>query len=106
MKRDPVRIPVKDPNTDRALEDMRRTFQEARLSQPTVIRSVELADGVRVVVRHGLGRKYTAVFPSAIRGATAAGYILEEEPTDRAREIWLTANDFGATVTVDLLVHV
>lgn len=104
--RDPYRVPVPDPQTDRALEDMRRVMQETRLAQPVIIRKVELANGTRTVIRHGLGRKYVAVFCSPVRGASATGRIVEEEPTDRSREIWLTATGFGAAVEVDLQVHV
>jgi hypothetical protein len=104
--RDPYYVPVKDPQTDRALEDMRRVMQEARRALPVVIKDVELADGTRTVIKHGLGRKYVAVFCSPVRGASATGRIVEEEPTDRAREIWLTATGFGGAVEVDLQVHV
>jgi hypothetical protein len=104
--RDPIRVPVKDPETDRALEDVRRTISDLRKAQPRLIESVSLANGTRTVIKHGQGRKYVAVFPSAIRGASATGRIVEEEPTDRTREIWLTATGWGGAITVDLMVWV
>lgn len=104
--RDPIRVPVKDPDTDRSLEDLRRVVTDLRKALPRLIESVELANGTRTVIKHGQGRKYVAVFPSAVRGASSTGRIVEEEPTDRTREIWLTATGWGAVITVDLMVWV
>ena len=106
MSRDVIRIPVKDLDTERALEDVRRTFSDLRKGLPQLVQNVELANGTKTVVRHKLGRKYIAVFPSAVRGATSTGRIVESEPDDRTREIWLTATGWGGAITVDLMVWV
>ncbi len=105
VNRDPIRIPVVDASADRALEDIRKVFSELRLSLPTLIEDVTLANGTRTVIQHRIGRKYRAVFVSPPKGATATGRIVEEEPIDRTREIWLTATGHGAAVVVDLLVY-
>jgi hypothetical protein len=101
----PYRMPIADSVINAAVEDHRRVQQDALRNQPVVIADIVLADGTRTVVRHGLGKRYTSVFCSPVRGATATGRIVEETPTDRGREIWLTATGFGAAVTVNLLVY-
>lgn len=105
-KRDPYRIPTGLERVDRALDDVRRIQRDARVAEPVLLEDVQLANGTRTVVRHRLDRKYRAVFVSPPRGATATGRIVEEEPTDRTKEIWLTATGHGAVITVDLLVYV
>lgn len=101
----PYRIHLDDSKTDQAMEDHRRVLQDMLRTLPVVIRDVELANGTRTVVKHGLGRKYTSVFVSPVRGATATGRVVDDESTSTDREIWLTATGFGAAVTVDLLVY-
>lgn len=70
-----------------------------------VIYDVALADGVATPVAHGMGRR-VAAFPSAPRGAVSAGYIVETRSGthDPSKYVVLTANGFGATITVDLEV--
>ncbi len=101
----PYKIHLDDSKTDQAMEDHRRVLQDMLRTLPVVIKDVELANGTRTVVKHGLGRKYTSVFASPVRGATATGRIVEDVATNKDREIWLTATGFGAAVTVDLLVY-
>lgn len=64
---------------------------------------VNLVNAVATKVRHGLGRKYTNYYLSAPRGAVAAGYVVETAGNDDV-EVVLTANGFGATVTVRMTV--
>ncbi len=102
----PYRVSLDDKLTDQAMEDHRRVLQDILRNIPSVIKDVTLADGSRTVVKHGLGRKYTSVFVSPVRGdSLTAGFILEEPASNKDREIWLTADGFGAEVTVDLLVY-
>ncbi len=68
-----------------------------------VIPNVTLADGVATSVAHGLGRNPVWICESVIRGAVSAGYITETRTGDRSRVVTLTANDYGATITVDLV---
>lgn len=105
-KRDAYEIPTGDATVDRALIDIRRIQRDSRVEAPVLLEDIELANGTRTVVRHGLARKYRAVFVSPPMGATATGRIVEEEPDDRSREIWLTATGHGGVITVALLVYV
>lgn len=65
---------------------------------------VNLANGVAAKVRHGLGRPFTNYYLSAPRGAVASGYVVELAGDDSS-EIVLTANGYGATITVRITVY-
>jgi hypothetical protein len=71
-----------------------------------VVYDVELADGVATPVPHGLGRTYLVAIPSAPRGASTTGRIVElrDGAADRTRYVTLTATGWGATITVDVAV--
>lgn len=71
-----------------------------------VIAGIQLADGVNTPIPHGLGRAARWVAPSAVRGASTTGRIEEVRDSvyDRERVVVLKATDWGATVTVDVLV--
>lgn len=87
--------------THEAIVELQRHANTATL----VIANVELADGVATRIQHGLGRAPRIVKVSVPRGALAAGYINEiRGGTDRAKLITLQADDYGATVTVDVEV--
>ncbi len=65
--------------------------------------AVTLVDGIATAVNHGLGREPKFIVPSVIRGAVSAGYIVETLVGDRAQQVTLTANGYGATITLDLM---
>jgi len=97
---------------DEMVERVRRNFfdaiaelQRGLFARAKVIKDVTLADGVTTPIAHGLGRP-VLVLPTPPRGATAAGYILEvrDGNHDRTKVVILQANDFGAAITVDLVV--
>jgi hypothetical protein len=106
VKRDAYRIVTGSLLVDQALDDIRRIQRDSRVAGPFLIPQVSLADGTRTVIKHKLDRKYVAVWASPPFSATATGRIVQEEPTDRSKEIWLTATGHGVAITVDLLVWV
>lgn len=91
-------------DTQRAIDELQR----APLAGAIVIRDVSLADATATPVPHGLGREPVFVGISAVRGPSTSGRIEEVRSTstvrDRKKYVTLTANGYGATVTVDLLV--
>lgn len=94
-------------NTDRRIGELQRS----PMAEAVVLRDVVLPDGVGVQVPHGLGRRPRAHFPSSIRGAATAGVIQDfltstpsNAPNDLSQTLSLRAIDFGADITVDILV--
>jgi hypothetical protein len=71
-----------------------------------VLSDKSLADGVVTPIAHGLGREPVIVIPSAPRGPTSTGRIEEIRSSahDRTKYVVLEANDWGATIIVDVLV--
>lgn len=101
----PLGIQIDDEKAER----VRRSHEQAILELQSfvfagsrIVRSVELANGVATRVTHGLGRKPVIVCASVPRGAVAAGYLNEGTRDDLA--LVITANGYGATITVDLVV--
>ena len=88
-------------NHQRAISEM----QERPAVSGLVIEDVVLASGTVTSIEHKLGRK-ARVFVSAIRGASTSGRIDETRSNayDRSRYVVLTAQGWGATITVDLWV--
>jgi hypothetical protein len=101
-------IALADPNAERVRASHAaalRELQAAVVARARVV-TVQLADGVATNVAHGLGRAPIFVSPSIVRLATTTGRIVEDRSTgvDRTRLLVLTANGWGSTVEVDLLV--
>ncbi len=73
----------------------------------TILPSVALPDATRVTVAHKLGRVPRFVTTSIPRGAVTGGVINEvrDSATDRTKFLILQADDFGATITVDIEVR-
>lgn len=71
-----------------------------------IVANVTLADGVRTPVTHNLGRVPRSVKLGVPRGATAAGYVNEirDGSVDRTKQVLLQADDYGATITLDVEV--
>lgn len=71
-----------------------------------IVANVSLADGVRTAVTHNLGRVPRSVKLGVPRGATAAGYVNEirDGSVDRTKQVLLQADDYGATITLDVEV--
>jgi hypothetical protein len=92
--------------TRRVVEACIREIQDLPASSMRIISGVELADGVATPVAHKLGRAPVFVGISVPRGATAAGWTVEtcSGSHDRSQVVVLTANDYGATITIDLAV--
>lgn len=99
------RPPRAPGNPDRQLAEHRRALDEVMrdplLNARTIV--VNLPNATAVRVRHGLGRPFTNYFLSAPQGATATGRIVESSGDDMT-EVVLTANGFGATITVRITV--
>lgn len=102
----PLRVTVDDQEAQKALDDHRRVIQELVNRLPAIKADVALASGTLVKVQHGLRKKWVAVVPGVVRGATSTGRIVDSTPeTSKDREVWLTATGWGATITVDLLIY-
>ena len=78
------------------------TLQNAR----HVVSGVVLPSATLVYVSHGLGRTPSHVTLGTPQGATAAGSITQSTPSgmDTTKQLALTANGYGATVTVTVEV--
>ncbi len=104
--REPARIPVKDPDTEKAIDELRRSAVE--LARDVYLNGrdidVTLASGVLTTVKHGLGRPFTNYTLSAPIGAVATGRIVETAPDSDRLAVKLTATGYGATVTVRMRV--
>lgn len=105
-KREPARIPVKDQDTEKALDELRRAVialaRDPSMNARTL--DVTLADATLVSVKHGLGRPFTNYSLAAPRGATSTGRIVETAPDTDRLTIYLTATGYGAPVTVRMTV--
>jgi hypothetical protein len=103
-------IKLENDNAERVRREHHDAITEIQ-KKPAVnsltISDVQLANGVTTPISHGLGKAPTHVTPSAPRGATAAGYIVEirDGTVDRTKQIALQANSYGATITVDVKVE-
>ncbi len=106
----PLSITLDDEKSERANqhhEDRINELQQLPSAGLTVLPNITLADGVATIISHRLGRRPLWVGVSVPRGAaTTAGYIIEtrDGTQDPTKFLILTANDYGATVTVDGLV--
>jgi hypothetical protein len=102
----PAKIPVKDTETERALDEVRRAVNDL-MNDPYIKGrdlDVTLPDGIEVLVKHGLGRKFTGYSLSAPIGAVTTGRIVEGLPDADRLTIYLTANGYGADVIVRMRV--
>lgn len=100
------RYPVKDVEADRAVTELVQAHNDLA-RDPIVARRVivvTLPNATTVKTQHKLGRKYESYTLTAPRGASTTGRIVDIEPTDGSDDIWLQANGYGATVTVQMTV--
>lgn len=101
-------IKLADDTIERVRRNLHAAIDELQrlpAARAVFIKNVELGDGVTTPIAHSLGRP-VFVKHSPVRGAVSAGFIeeLRDGQHDRSRFIVLRANDYGATVTVDLEV--
>lgn len=84
-----------------AIRELQRKAEDVEITE-----GVLLADGEETIVPHGLGRAPRFVTVSVPRGAAAAGYVNEvrSDSHDRTKYVVLQADDYGATITVDVEV--
>ena len=96
--RDPAFVPVADPDTRAALDELRRAL--IALARDSRYRDVTLTleDGEATVVLHGLGRPLLGYALGAPTGASSTGRIVESLRT--AEGMTLTATGWGATISV------
>ncbi len=83
-------------------------LQAAPAVSAVIVRNVVLPNGAVVPVAHALAKAPQFTGVSVPRGAVSAGYITDIRTTgaafDRSRFVYLQANGYGATVTVDVEV--
>ena len=80
--------------------------KDANDRETITLANVALPDAASVTIAHRLGRAPRFVAISVPRGAVAAGYVNEiRTGVDRSKVIVLQADDYGATVTVDIEVR-
>ncbi len=96
--RDPPRLPVKDPQTQKAIDDVRRALIELAREVRTRDIPLVLVDTVPLVVHHGLGRAILGYSLTAPVGPTATGRLVETARTTDT--VTFTATGFGATIAV------
>lgn len=102
-------LPIKldDTNAERVRvqhEQAITDLQKAPASSLKTVAGVSLANGAATPVPHTLGHAPSWVGISVPRGATSAGYIVETITSARASVLTLTANGYGATITVDVVL--
>lgn len=106
--RTPQRLLTKDDDTNAALDDIRRCFEQLLQNQPWLAAAgftgIALEDGVTKKLKHGLGRRYREVYLTPPKGPASTGRIEELTADDPTKEVWLQANGYGATVTVNVRV--
>lgn len=107
----PTTAPIDRTAEDRARREIVEAITELQslpMAGARVIQNVSLANATATPVPHGLGRVPVFVGISAVRGPSTSGRIEEVRSTsgtnDRKKFVTLTANGYGATVVVDLLV--
>ena len=103
-----------DDNAERvrkSVADAIREIQAVPVLAANVIKDVSLPNGSEVEVAHGLGRRPNFVSLGVVRGAAADGRIGEirgvhsgGQPIDASKYVCLQAVDYGATITVDVMV--
>lgn len=100
-------VNVPEDRARREIAEAVRELQNLPMAAARVVQNIELADATATPVAHGLGRVPVFVGISAVRGPSTSGRIEEVRSTsgvrDRSKFVTLTANGYGATVTVDLL---
>ena len=106
MTREPARIPVTDPEVERAIDEVRRAVIELARDPFISGRDIEvtLPNAELVTVRHGLGRRFANYTLSAPMGATTSGRIVESAPDADRLAVKLTATGYGATITIRLRI--
>jgi hypothetical protein len=100
------------PRLEGDAEVVRRLHDEALASLQSlpaaglvVLPDVVLRDGIPTPIAHRLGRVPKWVGVSVVRGAVLSGHVDEtREGIDRSKFVHLTANGYGSTVTVDLVI--
>jgi hypothetical protein len=105
MKREPARIPVDDPTTEKAIDEVRRATVELCRDPFLSGRDIDvtLQPNVPLLVQTGLGRKFVNYTLSAPRGgAGAVAVIVETARTDTS--ITLESLTAGSAVVVTLRV--
>jgi hypothetical protein len=98
------KLQIADTTTRQAVELIRERVN-ATSDTPIVegsLESADLPDDKNVVVRHGLGRKPDGFLLASLKGATAAGYILDV--ASDTSTLTVKAKSYGATVSVKLWV--
>jgi len=104
--KEPARIPLKDVDTDRAVDELRQAHASVAAEPLLKARTfeVDLVDTVTAKIPHKLGRKFTNYFLGAPQGPSSSGRIEEVTGADTSKEVWLKATGFGATITVRITV--
>jgi len=105
---------LEDDNAERVRQSHAaaiREIQSAPVLSANIVKDVVLPNGSEVEVSHGLGRRPNFVSLGVVRGAAADGRIGEirglhsgGQPIDASRYICLQAVDYGATITLDVMV--
>lgn len=104
----PVRLADADAErVRRSHAEAIRELQAVPIVGGSLVRDIELPDGVNVPVPHGLGRK-AAVFisPAQFSGSATTGRIREVRSAsyDPAKYVVLRASGWSETITVDAWV--
>lgn len=107
----PLAVRLDDEKSERVRQSHHRALSELQglpASGMRVVGGVELPDGVRVYVRHGLGRAPLWVGISAVRGSSLTSGRIRDRTAqlseDASQVVVLQAAGWTNTVTVDLLV--
>lgn len=98
--RDPPRVPVKDQETQQAIDEVRRALMELSRDVRSRDVTITLVDGVPLKVVTGLGRPILNYSFSAPIGGVTVGMISEISRTSDV--ITLQADGYGATVSVSV----
>ena len=101
-----VTMKLEDPAAEQVRVSHQRAIealQQSPAATESIVSGISLPNGAAVLIPHRLGRVPSIVNLGVPVGATAAGYIVEtRNGVDRAKFVKLTANGYGATITVDV----
>jgi hypothetical protein len=117
----PLSTPLRDPNAEAVRKNTDHRIRELQTltgADMHVIENVELPNGARVPVAHGLGRRPRVVLVSPVRllgtGPLTSGVILDYgdrgapptgfDPVDRSQIVVLQAGGYTSTVVVDVVL--
>jgi hypothetical protein len=101
------RLGVKDPDTSRALDDLRLGIEQLS-DRPdadcVIVENVQLVDGQAKLIAHGLDRAWRGWTICNLEGPSSTGRIEHVKGENKTKFLQLKATGWGATITINVKV--